>query len=114
MPPSAWPADAVEVDVGGINDAVGGQQLAAGEDGVGDLLRRRAAVAGVVLDAEVAVGPAGVVAGGKDQAAEGRYLRITQEAAGVDRMPPCPTSTRATPIGGGHAQDHLDRLRDCR
>jgi hypothetical protein len=27
-----------------------------------------------------------------------RYLRITQEAAGVDRMPPCPTSTRPKPL----------------
>jgi hypothetical protein len=37
-------------------------------------------------------------------------LRITQEAAGVDRMPPCPTITLADAVGGGHAQDDLDRL----
>ncbi len=27
-----------------------------------------------------------------------RYLRMTLEAAGVERMPPCPTSTRPKPL----------------
>ena len=68
-------------------------------DRLGDLLRRRAAVAGVVLDAEVAVGPARVVARRQDDAAErARACGSTQLAAGVDRMPPRPTSTRPKPF----------------
>ena len=32
------------------------------------------------------------------------YLRMTCEAAGVDRMPPCPTMHLAEAVGGGHAR----------
>jgi hypothetical protein len=37
-------------------------------------------------------------------------LRITQDAAGVDRMPPCPTSTLPMPLAAAMLQDDLDRL----
>ena len=36
--------------------------------------------------------------------------RMTAETAGVERMPPRPTSTRAEAVGRGHADDGLDGL----
>ena len=36
------------------------------------------------------------------------YLRMTWEAAGVDRMPPCPTRTLAKAVGSRHADGDLD------
>ena len=64
-------AEVVEVDVGRVQRPEAGDRLGAGVDGVGDRLGRRAAVVDVVLDAEVAVRPAGIVRGRQDQAAEG-------------------------------------------
>jgi hypothetical protein len=102
--------DVVERDRGSIDDAVAAQFAAAGEDGIGDSFRCRAAVAGVVLDAEVAFRPARIVAGGKDQAAVSTVLadhaggrRRGQDAA-------LPHQHLAETVGCRHAQDDLDRL----
>ncbi len=70
-PPMRDDAERVEIDVGRIDRLVGGDRFRAREDRVGDLLRRRAAVADVVFDAEIAVGAAGIVAGREDDAAIG-------------------------------------------
>ena len=68
-------ADAAEVDVGRVERCrIRRSAQCLRVDRVGDLLRRRAAVGGVELDAEVAVRAAGVVAGRQDQAAEGAVL----------------------------------------
>ena len=91
-------ADAVEVEVGRVQGPVFADGLGAGEDRVGDLLRRRAAIADIVLDAEIAVRPAGIVAGGEDDAAEGLAAADHAEAAGVESRPPWPTSTRPKPL----------------
>ena len=64
-------ADRVEVDRADVGDLVARDRLGAGEDRVGDLFRRRAAIADIVLDAEILVRAAGIVAGRQDDAAEG-------------------------------------------
>ena len=63
-------ADRVDVEIGRVRDLVGIDDLGAGEDRVGDLFRGRAASADIVLDPEIAVRPARIVAGGEDDAAE--------------------------------------------
>ena len=68
-------------------------------DRLGDLLGRRPAVPDVVLDAEVAVRAAGIVAGRQDQPAERlRACGSRQDAAGVDSSPPWPTTIRPKPL----------------
>ena len=64
----------LEIDVGRIQGQDFGDFQRLGIDRVGDLLWRGAAVGGVELDAEIPIGAAGVVAGRKDQAAEGFVL----------------------------------------
>ncbi len=54
--------EAVDVDVRGVGDCVGGDRLGMAEDRLGDVLRGRSAGADVVLDAEIAVRAAGIVA----------------------------------------------------
>ena len=63
--------EAVDVDVGGVGNLVGGDRLGMAEDRLGDLFGRGSAGADVVLDAEIAMRPAGIVACGEDDAAEG-------------------------------------------
>ena len=99
-------ANAIEVEVGGVQGPVFGDGPGVGEDRVGDLLGRRAAIADIVLDAEIAVRPAGIVAGGEDDAAECLAAadhagggRSGEEAALPDQHP-------AEAVGGGHP-DHL-------
>ena len=103
-------AGRVEVDVGRVEDAVLGYGFGAGVDRIGDLLRRRAAVADVVLDAEVLGRPAGIVAGREDDAAEGAVLaddvrggRRGEDAAAADE-------DAAEAVGGGHLHRDLDDL----
>jgi len=79
-------------------------------DRVGDLLGRRAAVLDVVLDAEVALGTARVVAGREHDAAMTGVLadhaahgRRRQDAAAAHQH-------LLDAVRGGHAQDGLDRL----
>ncbi len=103
-------ARAVEIDRRRIDDAIARQRAAAGENSVGDLLRRRAAVGGVVLDAEIALGTARVVAGGEDDAAERAVLadhcgcrRRRQDAA-------LPHQHLRDAVGGSHPENDLDRL----
>ena len=89
---------AVDVDVRRLGDPVGGDRLRAGEDRLGDALGRRAAGADIVLDPEIAMRPARIVACGEDDPAEGGSARISAETAGVERMPPWPTTMRPKPF----------------
>ena len=59
----------VEVDVRRPQQSVAGQALGVLKDTLCDGLGRRAAVADVVLDAEVGIGTSGVVTGGEDKSA---------------------------------------------
>ena len=97
-----------QIDVLGVEDTVLADFLRALVQRVGESLVGRAAVAEVVLDAEVVIRPAGVVAGREDDAAEGRALadhgagcRGRQDAVLADHHAP-------ETGGGGHAQDGLD------
>ena len=103
-------AQPVDVDVGRVRDVVGVDRLGAGENRVGDLLRRRAAGADVVFDAEIAVRSARIVARRQDDAAEraemadeGRGGRGRQDSALADHDP-------AEAVGGGDFDHDLDRL----
>ena len=77
-------------------------------DGLGDLFRRRPAVAGVVFDSEVALRAAGIVAGGQDDAAEGPGPadntgdRRRREYAVLTDQDPAET------VGGGDFENDLD------
>ena len=103
-------ADRVEVDVGGVEDAVFGDGFRAGVDRLGDLLRRRAAVADVVLDAEVLGRAAGVVAGREDDAAEGAVLADDVGGGGRREDAAAADEDAAEAVGGGHLQRGLDDL----
>ena len=103
-------AERVEIDIRRVDRLVGRNGLGVGENRVGDLLGRRAAVADIVLDAEIALRAAGIVAGGEDDPAVGadradqrRDRRRRQDAALAD-------DDAAEAVGDGDAHDGLDRL----
>jgi hypothetical protein len=110
MSPSVTLADLVQVHRVGVDDPVAVDGLGAREHGVGDRLRRRAAGVDVELDAEVLVRPAGVVAGGQDDAALG--LVLADDAGGRRRRQDAALADQrlGDTVGRGHAQDDLDRL----
>ena len=56
-------AEGAEVDILTIENPISVDRLRIGEDRVGDLLGRRAAIAGIIFDAEIAMRSAGIVAG---------------------------------------------------
>ncbi len=99
-----------EVAIGGFDDAELVDAAAVGVDRLGDALGRGAAVADVVLDAEVAVRPAGVVAGGEDEAAVGLVLADQVGDRRGREQAVLPHQEFADAVGAGHLQDHLDRL----
>ena len=100
----------VEHRIGRIDDAVAIQRSAAGKDRVGDFFRRRPAVAGVVLDAEVALRPTGIVAGGKNQAAEAPVLADHAGGGRRRQNAALPHQNPAKAVGGGHFENDLGRL----
>jgi hypothetical protein len=63
--------EAVDVHVRGVGDLVGGDRLGMAEDGLGNVLWGRSAGADVVLDAEIPVRAAGIVARRQDDPAKG-------------------------------------------
>ena len=103
-------ADAVERQVGRLDRAIGGDALRAAVDCLGHALGRWAAIGDIVLDAEIAVGAAGIVAGRQHDAAEraaapdhctGR--RGGQQTAAADQ-------DAGDAVRGHQAQDGLRRL----
>ena len=101
-------ADPAEVDVRRILVVVRRDLLGPRKHGFGDLLGRRPAVADVVLDAEVAVGTAGIMARRENEPAE-RLVLPDHVARGRRREDAVlPDQHAAKPLGGGD----LDRLLD--
>ncbi len=103
-------ADLVEVEVGGVEDLVLVDLLGALVDRLGDPLGGGAAVADVVLDAEVFLRAAGVVAGGEDDAAVGAVLADDVGGGGGGEDAALPDQHPAEAVGGGHLQRDLDDL----
>ncbi len=93
-----------------ILDFVSADLLAVGENGISNLLRSRSAIAGVVFDAEIAIRPARIMAGGKDNAAEG--LVFSDDAGGSRRRQDTTLSNQyaTEAVGCSHLQDDLYRL----
>ncbi len=97
-----------QIDIRRIQHPVFPDAQAVLVDRIGNGFRGRAAVADVVLDAEVPLGAGRVVAGGQDDSAEGAMLaddagrgRCGQNAVPAHQDP-------AEVIGGGHFQNDLD------
>ena len=103
-------AEPVEVEVGGVEDLVFVDLLGALVDRLGDALGGGAAVADVVLDAEVLVRAAGVVAGGEDDAAVGAVLADDVGGGGGGEDAALADEHAAEAVGGGHLQRDLDDL----
>ena len=101
-------ADAIEIDVGNIGDLVAVDDLGALVDGVGDLFRRRAAIADIVLDAEVFGRAAGIVAGRQHDAAEGLVFADDVRGGGRRQDAALADHHLAEAIGGGHLDGDLD------
>src|SRR3546814_12113602 len=66
-------SDLRDVDVGRVRDAIRADFLRAPVDRLGNALRRRATGGDVVLEAEVALRAAGIVAGRENEAAVGLW-----------------------------------------
>ena len=98
----------VERDVGRVEGPVLPDLPRALIDRLGHLLGRRAAVRAVVLDAEVAVRAAGIVAGREDDAAERLVLADHGGGRGRRQQPALADQDAAEAVGGGHLEDGLD------
>jgi hypothetical protein len=98
----------VEIDVVDVGDLVAVDRQGAGEDRVGDLFRRGAAIADIVFDAEIFGRAAGIVAGRQHDAAEG--LVFTDDVGGCGRRQDAAAADQhaAETVGGGHLDGELD------
>jgi len=103
-------ADAVEVDIGGVECSECGDGLGLAENRLGGLLRGRAAVRCVVLDAEVAIWAARVVAGRQNDAAEGAAFADEVRGRGRRQDAAAAHDDPAEAVGGRHLHGGLDRL----
>src|SRR5690606_24415033 len=100
----------VEIDVGAVRRPELADRLRPGKYGVGDLFRGRPAISGVVLDAEILMRPAGIVAGRQDDAAKGLVLAndVGSGRSGEDTALPYHDPAKA--VGDGDADGLLDDL----
>ena len=103
-------ADHVEIDVGGLDDGEALDQQGAGVDRLGHALGRGAAVAGVVLDAEVAVRTAGIMRGGEDEAAEGAARADHAGGGGRREEAALPHQHAGEAMRRRHLENGLDRF----
>nr|GEU28481.1 hypothetical protein [Tanacetum cinerariifolium] len=103
-------AQLVQVHGRRIADAVRGDRFGAREDRFGDRLRSRAAVGDVVLDAEVAVRAARIVAGRQHDAARRAMLADHAAHGRGGQHAALPHQHPGVAMGGRHAQDDLDRF----
>ena len=109
MPPTCCVPIRAEIDIGRVDDLVAVDHLGARKHRVGDLFGRRPAIADIVLDAEIAVRPARIVAGRQDEPAE--RLVVADDVAGgraSTGCPPCPTSTLPNPLAAAMRDGLLD------
>ena len=103
-------AEAVEIDIGGVEDAIVRDGLAAGENRLGDFLGGRPAIAGVVFDAEIAVRAARIVAGAENDAAERAEFPNEVRGGGRRQYAAASDQNAAETIGERHFDDDLDRF----
>ena len=103
-------AQLVEIEVGGVGNPIGVDELRARINRVGDFFRRGPAIADVIFNAKVAVGPARIMARGQNDAAKGaqvadqrRHRRRREDAALADDDAP-------KAVGGGDFDDFLDGI----
>ncbi len=108
MPATSWLPSLSRLTSATVGDPVAVDHLGARIDRVGDLFRCRAAIADIVLDAEVFGRAAGIVAGREHDAAEGLVFaddvggrRRRQDAAAADQH-------AAEAVGRRHLDDDLD------
>ena len=101
---------AFEVYVRVVEREVARDVLRLGVDALGDGLGRGAAVARVVLDAEIFFEAAGVVAGREDETAEGPSAADDGRDGGRREDAAAPDEQRAEAVGRGHADDGLGGL----
>ncbi len=102
-------AQLVERHVRCIEDAIAGDGLAPGVDRLGHRFGGGAAVAAVELDAEVFLRAAGVVAGGKDDAAEGLVFADHARSGWCGQDAAASDQHLAEAVRCRHLQDDLDR-----
>ena len=103
-------AERVEIDVARVDRLVGRDRFRAREDRVGDLLRRRAAVADIVFDAEIAVGAAGIMARRQDDPAIGAERADQRRDRGRRHDAALADDDAAEAVGDRDADRLLDRL----
>ena len=97
----------VQVDILCIQCPVLRDRPAPGIDSVGDFLRCRAAVGGVVLDAEITVRPGRVVTGGKDDTAKCLVLADDTGSRRRGQQATTPHQYLAKTVCRGHTQNDL-------
>src|SRR2546423_804034 len=103
-------AFAFEVNVRVFDGEVACDLSGLGVDALGDGFGRGAAVARVVLDAEVFFDAAGVVAGREDESAEGASAAYDGGDGGGGEYAAATDEQGAEAVGGGHADDCLRGL----
>ncbi len=91
-------ADRIKIDIRFVEDLVGIDDLGAGKDRIGDFFRCGTTIADIVLDTEVFRRAAGLWLADSTMPPKAPYLRMTCDAAGVERMPPLPTMTLPKPL----------------
>ncbi len=106
----ATDTNAVNVHIGAVGDAVGADRFCFLIDRLRYLLRCRAAVSDIILDAEILVRTAGVMARRQHDPAVrlGLADHARRRRCGQNAAPPDTDAAEA--IGGGNLQDHLDGL----
>ena len=102
--------EAIDVHVRGVGDLVGGDRFGMGEDRLGDLLRGGSAGADVVLDAEIAVRAAGIVARRQDDPAIGVQGADQRRDGGGGKNAAFADDDAAEAVGRRDLDHDLDRL----
>ena len=103
-------AERIEVDIVALHDQIAVDRLRAGVDRLRHLFGRRAAIADIVLDAEILVRPAGIVAGGEDETAERLALADQVAGGGGGQDAALADDDAGEAVGGGHADRDLNHL----
>ena len=103
-------AQLVEIDRIDIGDLVGRDHLAAGIDRIRQLLGRWAAIFGIVLDAEILMRAAGIVACRQDEATESLALADQVGGGGRRQDAALPHHHATEAVGDRHGDHLLDHL----
>ena len=103
-------AEAVDVHVRRVGDFVGGDRLGMGEDRLRDVLRGRPAGADIVLDAEIPMRAAGIVARRQDDPAIGVRCADQRRDSGSRENAALADDDAAEAVRRGDLDHDLDRL----